>query len=715
MKQVLFKKGSAIVEDVPVPNYNDEEVLVKVESSCLSAGTEMAGIRGTGVPLWKKVIQQPSKAISVIKSSSENGFNHTWEIIKEKVDKVSPTGYSASGIVVSVGSNVEDLIVGDRVACAGDQSAYHAEYICVPRNLCVLLPDKLDHDIASTVTLGAIALQGVRRATPTLGETFAVIGLGLIGQLTVQLLKANGCQIIGLDLNTDKVKLARELGLTYGLSSNTEDHLKEVAKITHGFGVDGVIITASSASSDSIISTAFKMCRKKGRVVLVGDVGLNLDRGDFYKKEIDFFISTSYGPGRYDKSYEEHGIDYPFSYVRWTENRNMQEYLRLLDHKVLHIEKLITSKFSILNAIEAYSALRKEGNNELIILLKYPESQKLNKKTISFNLKIKKKLGAINLGLIGAGSFAKNVHLPNLKQLNKYFNVQSVVTNKGHNAVSIAKRYNIKNATTDYLEVLSDKSIDAVLITTRHNLHYKMVKESLKAGKHVFVEKPLLLSLKELDDLDKLIVDFKSKKISLPILFTGYNRRHSYFAKKLKNVISNQDSPFILNYKMNAGYIPYDHWIHTAEGGGRNLGEACHIYDLFIYLTDSSVSTISVNAILSNNKHYKKNDNFIVTITFKNGSICSLTYTSLGSNNFPKETAEIYCNGKIGIFNDYRKLDIFSTKNKSYKKPKQDKGYKSELVRFVTDINNGVWSTSWRDQKQTLEIALFVESKLKSS
>ena len=345
MKQVLIKKGVAQAVEVPIPGVSDGEVLVQTQVSCLSIGTELSGLRSSGEPLWKKALNQPEKLMTVANMVRDSGLKRTKSLIEEKREAQHPTGYSAAGIVVAVGKGVNDLQVGDRVACAGAQFAHHAEYIRVARNLCVKVPEKLDFEAASTVTLGAIALQGVRRAAPTLGETFVVVGLGILGQLTVQLLRANGCRVIGIDTDRTRITTALAHGMELGVHPEDSD-AKTVERMTDGYGADGVIITAATPS-DAVVSNAFKVCRRKGRVVLVGDVGLNLNRGDFYAKEIDFFISTSYGPGRYDARYEEEGLDYPISYVRWTENRNMGEYLRLIADGRVQVSSLISKRFEV--------------------------------------------------------------------------------------------------------------------------------------------------------------------------------------------------------------------------------------------------------------------------------------------------------------------------------------------------------------------------------
>ncbi len=712
MKQVLIKQGKAIVNDVPAPSIGDGEVLVQLKRSCLSVGTEISGVKSSATRLWQKALQQPEKIATVVKSASDIGLKRTWALVAEKNEASLPTGYSASGVVIKVGDKVKDILPGDRVACAGAQCAFHAEFISVPENLCVVIPDNLDWDSASTVTLGAIALQGVRRMQPTLGETIVVIGLGLLGILTIQLLKSNGCRVIGIDLDKERLDLTKNLGIDVAIDPNSEDYLDQVARLTDGFGADGVIITAAS-SSDEIVSSAFKLCRKKGKVVIVGDVGLKLNREDFYLKEIDVLISTSYGPGRYDNKYEDEGLEYPISYVRWTENRNMGEYIRLLSEGMVQVKSLISSTFPIDQANEAYSSILAESDSKpILVLLSYPIQDEEPVHTTLLKQSSKPLKGKLNIAILGAGAHARSMHLPALKDLKDHFNLSAVVTKSGHKAKEIAEQFDASYASTDYLEVLSDKEIDAVIISTRHDLHGKMTLEALKAGKHVLVEKPLALYSEEISEIDEYI---KSKKDDhTPVLLTGYNRRFSPYAQKIQELIKNRTNPFIINYRMNAGYIPMDHWVHGSEGGGRNLGEACHIYDLFNALTGSKIVSISANAITPKTKHYSWNDNFVATLGFEDGSLCSLTYTALGNINHPKETAEIYFDNKVIILKDYKSLQTIGCNNTSLKTKFEEKGLKEELIQFSEAIKKGDdWPIPWWQQLQVAKIGIAIEEKIR--
>lgn len=717
MRQVLIKQGTAAVEDIPAPKVEPGTVLVQVHNSCISIGTEMSGLKASGQPLWKRAITNPDNVRKGLKMIADKGLTHTMDTVQGKLSAGQPTGYSAAGIIIEVGDGVEDLRAGDRVACAGAQCAHHAEIIRVPRNLVVPVPEGLDFTQASTVALGAIALQGVRRAQPTLGECFVVIGLGFLGQLTVQMLKANGCRVIVSDLDIDRVQFAEKLGADFGLGSDCGNQLEQVARLTDGIGADGVIITAATQSNE-VVSTAFQMCRRKGRVVLVGDVGLDINRGDIYQKELDFFISTSYGPGRYDNRYEEAGFDYPVSYVRWTENRNMAEYMRLLAEQKVNIADMISESdiFEISRAGEAYEGLKNGRNNSLISLLSYPVVSKeanLVSKIIYSHAPFGK--GKIKTAIIGAGGFALGMHLPNLQQLPKLYALQAVVDRIGHNAAGVAKQFGASYSTTDYREVLDDAAVDAVIITTRHNTHAKITLEALNAGKHVLVEKPLAITWEELQQIQEFY-EKHSTSNSAPVLLTGFNRRFSPYAWKINEITKNRTNPMILNYRMNAGYIPLDHWVHTEEGAGRNIGEACHIYDLFTYLTGSRVVDIDTKSIRPATGYYSHRDNFIVTISFEDGSLANLTYTALGNGSFPKEHLEVYVDGKVMVLNDYKKLDIYGQQGKPLDNKIADKGHKKELGLFARAIKEGGdWPIPLWQQMQATEISFTVDELLRGN
>lgn len=711
MKQVLMRNGQALVEEIPAPQVEPGTILVRLSHSCISIGTEMGELKSSGMPLWKRALKQPEKVKKALNLVATQGFIRTRRLIESKVSAALPTGYSAAGIVIEVGEGVVDFRIGDRVACAGAQCSHHAEIIRVPRNLVVSVPDNLGFAEASTVTLGSIALQGLRRAQPTLGETFVVIGLGILGQIIVQALKANGCRVIGIDLDRERIDLARKLGMDSGIHPDDENDNDHVWRLTNGIGSDGVIITASTPS-DTVISSAFNMCRKKGRVVLVGDVGLKLNRWEFYYKELDLFISTSYGPGRYDHTYEEKGLDYPIGYVRWTENRNMAEYLRLLAEDRISVASLIAATYSIEEATLAYEKLKSGPSTSPMVLLSYPlcGDNSVPNKVVTNSTVRGSGSNQIRIALVGAGDFAKTMHLPSIKSLSDYY-LQAVVSRSGPNAVATSDQFGAKYATTDYLQVLSDSEVDAVFITTRHNLHAPMVLEALRAGKHVLVEKPLALTRKELEEIKGFYLQNDSQ--FTPILLTGFNRRFSRYARRINEITQRRSNPMIINYRMNAGYYPLEHWVHTEEGGGRNLGEACHIYDLFTYLTGSKMLTVDARTINPATGYYSHRDNFIATITFEDGSIANLIYTALGSYDYPKEQMEIFVDGKVIVMDDYKRLYIYGSKLKGIEGKFSDKGHNEEIEAFAYTIRQGGgWPIPLWQQVQATEIAILVDELL---
>jgi len=713
LKQVLVRQGQAVVEEVPAPRVEAGTVLVRVDHSCISVGTEMSGIQGSGVPLWKRALKEPDKVRKAVEMALTQGIAHTRSVVEGKLQAGNPTGYSAAGVVLETGEGIDDLRPGDRVACAGSLYANHAEIVRVPRNLAVPFPPSLDFPAASTVTLGAIALQGVRRAHPTLGETFVVLGLGILGQLTVQLLRANGCRVIGTDLDRVRIALASTLGAAHGVHPEEGLDVEQVARLTDGVGADGVIVTAASPS-DTIVSTAFRMCRKKGRVVLVGDVGLHLDRADFYKKELDFLVSTSYGPGRYDGNYEEGGMDYPVAYVRWTENRNMAEYLRLVAEGAVRVAPLVSAVFPVERAPEAYNALKRMEDRPLMILLSYPRGEEPGRaaRTVPNPHAKPAAPGKVRIAVAGAGGFAKGTHLPNLQALSDAYHVQAVVSRTGSNAVAVARQFGAAVASTDFGEVLGDPSVDAVLISTRHDLHDRMALEALAAGKHVLVEKPLSLTR---EGLDRLLAFYGGapEGAATPVLLTGFNRRFSPHAAALRGALAGRTNPVILNYTMNAGYIPLDHWVHGPEGGGRNLGEACHVYDLFTFLIGSRTASVTARSLRPATGHYGPRDNFVAVMSFEDGSVAALTYTALGSGEYPKERLEAFSDGKVFVLDSYRKLSVYGARARGLETPAVEKGHREELEAFARAIRSGgEWPIPLWQQAQATEIALRVEEQL---
>jgi predicted dehydrogenase len=715
MKQVLVRRGDVVVEEVPAPVVEPGTVLVRVHRSCVSAGTEVSGIKSSGRPLWQRALHQPKAAVRVLEMAAAQGVARTYSLLAGALGAGQPTGYSAAGTVEEVGAGVEDLRPGSRVACAGAQCAHHAQFVRIPRHLTVPIPDRLDSSPASTVALGAIALQAVRRGSPTLGETFAVIGLGALGQLVCQLLKVNGCRVIGADVDRQRVQLAKSLGADAGVDPEDGSPVERVARLTGGAGADAVVITASTPSH-AVVATAFAMCRRKGRVVLVGDVGLHLNRADFYEKELDFLISTSYGPGRYDRRYEEQGLDYPLAYVRWTENRNMAEYLRLLAGGAVRVGPLVGAVYPIEEAPAAYAALLAgdAGRRPLLVLLSYPEggTDRAPARIVVNPRAYGRGCDRLRVAVVGAGAFAKQTHLPNLQALHRLYRIRAIVSRTGHNAQAAARQFAARYATTDFQAVLDDPEVDAVLIVTRHDLHGPLALSALRAGKHVLVEKPLALTPAELDAVLQFY-EARPGPPAPPVLLTGFNRRFSPHVRRIHELVQDRANPMVVNYRMNAGYLPPDNWVHRTEGGGRNLGEACHAYDLFVHLTASRAVHAAAHAVRARAASCPARDNFIASLTFADGSVATLTYTALGHPAHPKEQMEIFCDGKVLVLDDYRRTLVAGGWVAGVKTRRAEKGHREELETFAQAIRDGgPWPVPLWQQEQAARISFAVEQYL---
>ncbi|MBI5413548.1 bi-domain-containing oxidoreductase [Candidatus Peregrinibacteria bacterium] len=726
MNQALVQKGNIVLEEVPLPAISANEVLVKTHYSLISTGTELAGISMSKESLLTRALKQPHNLKKVMKMAADRGIIKTYKIIKGMLDFGTPTGYSLAGEVIEVGENITDIKKGDLVACSGAGIANHAEYVAVPRLLASRIPNGLDLKQAASVTLGAIAMQGVRQANPKFGESVAVVGLGLLGQLTCQILKAAGCKVIGIDISAGRCGLAKKCGADFtftGVSMN------EIKRITDGFGVDAAIITASTDSNEPL-NQAMEMTRKKGTVVVVGAVGLNLSRSPWYEKEIDLKISCSYGPGRYDATYEEEMLDYPLPYVRWTENRNMEEYLRLLVDGKVNFTNLHPQEFKFSEAVAAYEKLKTE--KPLAVILSYRPSRseatglmrpegvpfdshkkEAPENKVFLNSKKLEKNGKIGIAVIGAGAFASTTHLPNIGKLGKLFKLKAVVAKKGVHAKQFAKQYDAEYCTTDYQEVLKDKDIDAVIIATRHDTHAKMTLEALKAGKAVLVEKPLALNKEELSKIWEFFKNpHSAPHPSPPTLLVGFNRRFSPFAKRVCELTQNRKNPLIINFRVNAGYLPLDHWTQTAQGGGRVIGEACHFFDLFKFWTSGArVTKIEAQSINPQTKDVAAQDNFSATIKYEDGSVCTLLYTALGNKNLPKEYAEIFCDGKVMILDDFRSLKVVGGSG-SLKMFGQDKGHFAELEAFAHAIKTGEAPIKLEDIFDTSELSFEVNKQV---
>ena len=683
MKQLLLdlKSGEIQVDDVPIPIIK-KGVIVENRYSLISAGTESSLIGLAEKSLIGKARERPDLAKKVINVAKKDGVLSAYNQAMSRLSKPEPLGYSCSGVVIE--TNVNEFRVGDRVACAGAGFANHAEYNYIPKNLCVKIPDNVSYKDACFTTVGAIAMQGVRNAGISIGETVAVIGLGLIGLLTVQILRAAGCKVLGLDIDEQKTKLALEMGANAASGNQYE---KEQLSALSEFGADVVIITAAT-ESNAPIELAGELVRDRGRVVIVGNVGMNVPRPKFYEKEAEIVVSRSCGLGRYDRSFEEKGIDYPI-YVRWTERRNMQAFLALLSEKKINIEKFITHEFSIEDALKAYMLINNRYEKQIGVILKYEAKDQREANKII----IKKNLGRStvgNIGLIGGGVHALSSLLPNLAKMN--VNLRAVATATGSNAKSIADKYGFEYCTTDYRDLLNDTEIDTIVIAARNDLHAKLAIESLRAGKDVFIEKPMAINIEELKEVIKAHQEFNGK------IMVGFNRRYSSLAKKLKEGFKNRNVPMIINYRVNAGYIPKSHWAHDEEqGSGMIVTECCHFVDFLQYIIGYKPIEVYARSIKSNGD-LNINENCSMTISFEDGSIGTIIYTTLGDDSYPKELVEVFCNGAVGVIRDFRELALIKNGKEENEKKwlSQDKGFKEELCVLLNnkeDFQNYVYTT----------------------
>jgi len=681
MKQVFVRSKEVVVEDVPLPLCGDKEVLVANAYSVISAGTELSVVIRGKRSLLMSVLKDSALRKKVLGYVRKRGIKESLTIARERGEALVPLGYSSAGIVIALGKNVLDLNVGDRVACAGGGKANHAEVVSVPRNLVAKIPQGVSFEEAALTTLGAISMHGIRRAEVTFGETLVIFGVGLLGQLAVQIAKAAGCKVVAIDVDSPRVEFAKRMGADVGLVVGKDDLEKEVLYYTGGIGADAVIIYAATSSSEPV-NQAMRICRKKGRIVVVGDVGMGLKRSPFYEKELDFLISRSYGPGRYDPSYEEKGIDYPIEYVRWTENRNMQAFLDLLRDRKIDVKPFIGEVFSIEEAKNAYDMLISGKKRPFTVLLKYTPSRYLSvkgevvpvKRIIEVSPKIVE--GKINTAVIGAGGFAKNVLLPLMSKIPDY-DLRAIVSATGVNAKQVAKKYDAKYCTTDYGEVLEDENVDLVVITTPHNLHYPMIVDAAKAGKAIYVEKPMCLTEGELDEIIKVI-----SKTKVPLI-VGFNRRYAPLAIRAKELLKSKRGPYLINYRVNAGFIPKTSWVQDPEvGGGRIIGECCHFLDLFNFFIESEVENVGAVSIPMNNATVVANDNVVVTVKWVDGSLSTLIYTALGHRDLPKERIEIYANGSGIVIDDFRNMELYGFRQRSVRLKKQDKGHYQQLVEI---------------------------------
>jgi predicted dehydrogenase/threonine dehydrogenase-like Zn-dependent dehydrogenase len=619
-------------------------------------------------------------------------------------------GYSVAGEVLAVGDGIVDLAAGDLVACAGAGQANHADYVLVRRNLVCRIPAGCPTMPAASATVGAIALQGVRRAAPQLGEVGCVLGLGLIGQITVQLLKAAGCSVVGLDLSPERVARAKALGLDAG-ATDVEALKRLVRDATGGRGADCTIMTAAT-KSDAVINLAMETTRAKGRAVIVGDIGLNVQRAVFYRKEVDLLMSTSYGPGRYDTQYEDDGIDYPYGYVRWTMNRNMQAYLDLIARGSLRIEPLIDRLVSIEEAPQVYETLaRSSGELPLGVVIRYPadaaeDAPDATRMVVRGHRPVP--AGPVKWALVGVGAFGTGMIVPQFQKLPQEFFLHAVVSRSGSRGGNFAREQRVPVFTSDLDDVLADPEIALVVIATRHRDHASQVRRALAAGKHVFVEKPLAIDWAQLAEVVEAYAALDAK----PQLLVGFNRRFSPALTTVRELVAGRRTPLVVNYRLNAGYIAADHWVQGAEGGGRNIGEACHMYDVFRSLTGAAPKAVSALAIDPRDTAYLRNDNFVATATYEDGSVASLTYTAAGPKGLAKERIEIFCDGDAYIVDDFKRLVRGSDGAVLWESRDFDKGHAAEIAALARALKTGEPAILFDEIVETTALSLHVEDLL---
>ncbi len=670
-----LKSGKMDILEVPFPALGKGQLLVRNHYSAISAGTEGKTATDARKGYFAKAQSRQKEVKQVIGMIKSNGLLDTYKLVMNKLEAPSALGYSCAGEVIVIGDGVKNFTVGDFVACGG-QGAVHADVVSVYENLCVKVPDTVDLKQAAFATIASVAIQGIRQGELNFGENCVVIGLGLLGQLTIQILNATGIKSIGIDINDEQVALAKVNGANIALNRNQFNLEQVIDDFTGGDGVDAVLITAASTSTDPV-NLAGALCRKKGKVVIVGIVPTNFDRTHYYRKELDLRMSTSYGPGRYDSVYEEKGIDYPIGYVRWTENRNMKFFISLLAEKQINLDSIITHEYSLEEAPKAYNMIVGKSEHFAGIVIRYDDNKELKKKVYLQDQEFSAQ--SANVGFIGAGSFAQNSLLPRIKGL---CNFVGVATASGTSSRYVADKYKFNYCSDCADDIINDKNINTIFITTRHNLHATFVIKGIKNNKNVFVEKPLAISMVELEAIKKLYETnvFSSR------LMVGFNRRFSPHVIEIKKRFID-GTPKSIICRINAKKIPSDHWGHDPEvGGGRIIGEVCHFIDLCMHIAGSKITSVVANEL---NDAEGLMDTVNINLAFENGSIATISYFSNGNEKVPKEYIEVFCNGETGIIYDFENMLIFGNKVSKYKLKKQDKGHSEELKRFISAIRDG--------------------------
>lgn len=681
MKILVQQTGTGRVErvDVPAPVVGPGQVRILTRASVVSVGTERTAIEFGRKSLLAKAMERPQQVQRVLSSVARDGLGRTVDRVKDKLESYFAPGYSSAGSIEEVGALVRGLEPGQRVACAGAGYAVHAERVVVPENLVVALPDDVSFEAAAFTTLGAIALQGVRQADVRLGEFVAVIGLGLLGQLTVQMLVASGVRPIAIDLDAERVRLAAGHGAVAALRSDDVQGI--VREATGGIGVDATIITAATSSEDPV-RLGGDLTRERGRVVIVGAVPVNVPRSPYYEKELDVRMSRSYGPGRYDPSYEEKGHDYPVGYVRWTERRNMEAFVRLLSTGDVEVGPLITHRYTFEDGERAYSEIMDPAADvpPLGVVLEYPAEATVEPSRVHVGGRSAPAGPRPGIGLIGPGSFARDTLIPALKSLD--VDLRGVVSGSGVSGRNVAERHGFAYLATA-AELLNDEAIAAVIIATPHASHAVEATAALTAGKATFVEKPLALNQASLREVLRAAQGG-------PPLMVGFNRRFAPATRFLSERLEGVTGARVVVIRVNAGRIPANHWIHDPEvGGGRLLGEGCHFIDLAAYLVGSGPVAVAASAVGGDDAEADLRDNFVVTLRFPDGSIGSIVYTSRGDKESGKERVEVFAGGMTGVIDDFRRAEVWRGGKNEEWKGKPDKGHQAELAAFVEAVRTG--------------------------
>ncbi len=701
MKQVLqnLRSGETKVVDIPIPTPKPGMALVRTSASLVSAGTERMLVEFAEKSLIGKARSRPDLARQVLDKARREGLLTTVEAAFNRLDQPMPLGYSSAGTVVGVGEGLTDFKVGQRVVCAGGGYAVHAEYALVPRNLLAELPDHVDDESAAFATIGAIALHGFRLAQPQLGERVVVIGLGLVGLLTVGIANAAGCRVLGIDLDPRRVELAQEMGAEAVKREQAEETAQSFSQ---GHGCDAVLICADTPSADPV-ELAGNIARDRARVVAVGAVGLEIPRKVYYEKELSFVNSRSYGPGRYDPTYEEGGHDYPIGYVRWTEGRNLEAFVDLLDSGRVDVQPLITHRFPITQASEAYELITGKTEEPFLgVLLTYPDAPGEQDTGESPGVIARSNFEpevyspvSCKLGVLGAGNFANAVLLPVLKKTSDV-ELISIASGSGLNAQHAAQKFGFRYVASDERQILDDPSINTVAILTRHNLHAAQVVSALEAGKHVFCEKPLALNKQELEQIKGVLQESvgtagdSDQSIAPPMLMVGFNRRFAPMAQKLFAFISERKEPLVAHYRVNAGFLPLDHWLHDPrQGGGRIIGEACHFVDFLTFLVGAPPSSVRAQTLPELGRYHQ--DNVVMTFAFPDGSLGTISYLANGDKSFPKERVEIFVGGRVGVLDDFRSLELNHNGKRQVERSRlrQDKGHLAEWEAFSAALKAG--------------------------